>query len=148
MSSLRLLSIGIAVIAGMKTPAFASPNSLRELLTVKSVVDFEAKRSEQARDLDARRSCYAQLKAKAVPRDCFVVVTDDPHEVDRLSKVCIANARSSRSRLDLAQSSKDIVLPTRCLKAINERLDDLRYVDESLKPELSVVRTGGLVFEE
>ncbi len=128
----------------------ARADVLRELLVAKSVAELDANEISRTRHSEKADSCAAQLKMKAIPRDCFTSdLNSRPIELASLIRICIVNARASRSRLDLSRATeRGSSVPDSCLRVLRERKDDLNYVDESQHPELSVMRTDGPDLEE
>ena len=128
----------------------AQADVLQEILAAKSVADLDAKQISRVLRSDRQASCEAQLKLRAIPRDCFTSeLVARPLQLASLTRLCIANARSSRSRLELAEAmSQKSAVPDSCLRVVRERQEDLKYVDELQHPEMSVARTSGPELEE
>ena len=128
----------------------AQADVLREILVAKSVAELDANEISRARRSDQTESCAAQLKMKAIPRDCFTSeLISRPNELASLTRICIVNARASRSRLDLSDAtSHGSSVPDSCLRVVRERNEDLNYANESEHPEMSVMRTDGPDLEE
>jgi hypothetical protein len=123
-------------------------DELLGLLEARSLSELDQQQHLDAMRRDRQASCASELRLHLVPRACFREIQDEKSSVrrSRLSRVCIENAKLSNSRIDLGGPQVD--LPDDCRHAIATRLEDLRYIDESTRPEVSVMRTSGPDLED
>lgn len=149
-----LFTVGSMAQAG----ASAHASELRGLLDARSLSELDSA-TREARELrQIHDGCRAELAARLLPRDCFREIAmraggsaaersrTRSVEQQRMTRICIENARVSRSRLDLGAEMSGI--PDECRKIADERLEDLRYMDEARRPaDVSGWRTDGTDLE-
>jgi hypothetical protein len=150
---MRALIVSLITIASLQTHAKPEKarSELREMMSVRSVAELEERSRATLARKRAHETCQSELSVHLLPRACFQELALSKNAaktqvLERLTRICIENAKTSRSRLDLSRSNTD--LPESCRQIIAERLEDLRYMDESSSSATSVTRTLGPELEE
>ena len=133
--------------------ARAAQNELQSLLSAQNLDELRIRESGERELERASENCSAELKARALPRSCFLEIKLQNRspvaaalDRQRIDRVCRDIAAHSQSRLDLGGSTD--LLTNGCREVVAKRNDDLRYTDEEAHPELSASRTLGPDFEE
>jgi hypothetical protein len=139
-------SLSNAVSSGRD--ADSAQNELLTLLKARSLAELEATTTESAAVRSEHEACSSELQLRLLPRNCFKRLNhgaENTDEAQRLSRICVENAKKSTSRLDLENSTA--TLPRDCQQAARDRFEDLRYIDDHQRPEHLAGRTSGPDFE-
>lgn len=142
-SALPLVQMSFERACGDTRDATISDTGLRALWTSKNLSEFKRIRESKSAIERLSAECDAELRAVSIPVSCFALVALQPRtqsndtvvpNVARLTRTCLIRARAATGHERLEAASRKPGLSPECRRALQERVEDIRYIEETVMP--------------